>query len=74
MATMIINALQLETAQASKTFVDRGNISTWGQKEVDTAVENGIIAGYTDNTIKPKTNATRAEAVTVIIRAIEKNK
>lgn len=30
-----------------------------------------LIAGYPDNTMKPKASATRAEAATVILRAVE---
>lgn len=74
MAAMIVNALQLEGVTSSKTYVDQGNISIWAEKAVLTAVENEIITGYTDNTIKPKANATRAEAVTVILRALDMNK
>lgn len=72
MAMMIVNALQLENVQKNHTFADQGNISSWAQKAVVAAVEHGIIAGYTDNTVKPQAHATRAEAVTVLLRAMEK--
>ncbi|MFF2887208.1 S-layer homology domain-containing protein [Paenibacillus sp. NPDC057967] len=47
-------------------------VSTWAQKAVVVAVEHGMIAGYPDNTMKPQAHATRAESVTVILKAIEK--
>ncbi|QJD83171.1 S-layer homology domain-containing protein [Cohnella herbarum] len=71
MAVMIVNALQLENRQASHAFADRESIAAWAQEAVAAAVEHGVIAGYPDNTMKPKANATRAEAVTVILHAIE---
>jgi hypothetical protein len=69
---MIVNALQLENVQKNLAFADQGNISSWAQKAVVAAVEHGIIAGYANNTVKPQTHATRAEAVTVLLRAMEK--
>jgi hypothetical protein len=72
MAMMIANALKLENAQASQTFADQGTISTWAQKALAAAVEHGMIKGYPDNTMKPKAHATRAEAATVVLHAIEK--
>ncbi|WP_182914236.1 OmpL47-type beta-barrel domain-containing protein [Paenibacillus sp. 1011MAR3C5] len=73
-AVMVVNALQLEDVQATKTFADHGEISTWAQKAVVAAVEHGMIAGYPDNTMKPQAHATRAESVTIIINAIEKKR
>ncbi|HBC94098.1 MAG TPA: S-layer homology domain-containing protein, partial [Pelotomaculum sp.] len=49
---------------------DRGSISGWALEAVATAVENGIMNGYPDHTIQPQGNATRAEAVTVIVKAL----
>jgi hypothetical protein len=39
---------------------------------VAAATENGIMKGYSDNTIRPGGSATRAEAVTVIMNALNK--
>ncbi|GGG04268.1 hypothetical protein GCM10010912_56260 [Paenibacillus albidus] len=72
MALMLVNALQLENGQASQTFADQGMIAIWARKAVAAAVEHGVIAGYPDNTLRPKAPATRAEAVTVIWQAMEK--
>lgn len=75
MAMMIVNALQLETVQVIPTrlsFIDQEMISIWAQSAVFTAVENGMLAGYPNNTIKPKAHATRAEAVTIILNAQKK--
>ncbi|GIP26320.1 hypothetical protein J23TS9_14500 [Paenibacillus sp. J23TS9] len=73
-AMMIVNALQLENEEASHIFADQGTISTWAQKAVAATVEQGVITGYPNNTVKPKAHATRAEVATIISRAIEKMK
>jgi len=71
MVTMVANALQIKNVQEKHIFADQGMISLWAQQAVSAAVEHGMIAGYPDNTMKPKAYATRAEAVTVIWQAIE---
>jgi hypothetical protein len=70
MAVMIVKAAKLSESAAGKTFADSSQISTWAQQAVATASENQIINGYPDNTFKPKASATRAEAATVIVKAL----
>lgn len=72
MAAMVVNALKLPKAEANKAFNDQSDISTWATEALNTAIANSLIGGYTDNTIKPLDNATRAEAVVVIVRGLEK--
>jgi hypothetical protein len=72
MAVMIVNALKLSESANSKVFKDQASISKWALGSVQTAVESKIMNGYPDNTIKPKGKATRAEAVTVIVNALNK--
>lgn len=71
MAVIIVQAAKLTKATGSKTFADNAEISSWAMDAIVTASENNIIAGYSDNTFKPKNNASRAEAVTVIVRALK---
>ena len=66
MALMIVRAAKLATIDEKTTFADAENISDWAKSSVTTATKSGIINGYPDNTFRPKSNATRAEAVTVI--------
>ena len=70
MAVMIIIAANLTNDEEGKTFADGPQISEWAKKAVGIASSKGIITGYPDNTFKPKANATRAEAVTVIVKAL----
>ncbi|MGI6413064.1 MAG: S-layer homology domain-containing protein [Syntrophomonadaceae bacterium] len=70
MAVMIIRAKGADTAAGELSFTDSASISSWAVDAVITAAELGIITGYPDNSFKPQGNATRAEAATIIIRAI----
>lgn len=71
MAVMIVNATKLATESSQGTsFLDRADISSWATGAVAVAVRHGVINGYPDNTFLPQGNATRAEAVTVIMNAL----
>ena len=70
-AVMVVKAAQLRPAADGKIlFTDSDSISGWAVDAVAAAVNSGIISGYPDNTIRPQGNATRAEAVTVILNAL----
>lgn len=70
MAVMIVKAAKLTEDSEGKAFNDDSKISDWAVKGVATASGNNIITGYPDNTFRPQANATRAEAVTVIVKAL----
>jgi len=70
-AAMIVNAAKLSPATGELQFADSGSVSEWAKKSVITAVKNGIMNGYPDNKFLPRGNATRAEAVTVIVNALK---
>lgn len=71
MAAMIVRAAKLDTVALEISFTDSASISAWAKEGVATAVKNGVIKGYPDNTVRPRGNATRAEAVTVIVNALQ---
>lgn len=71
MAVMIVKAKKLTMVSEGASFEDGGKISAWAGSAVATAAEQGIINGYPDNTFNPAGNATRAEAVTVLVNAIK---
>lgn len=71
MAVVIVRAAKLAKVSEETIFADSADISTWARDAVATAVKNKIMKGFPDNTFKPKGNATRAEAVTVIVNAIK---
>jgi len=70
MAAMIVKAAGLVNSDQEAAFADSGSISSWAKNSVITAFANGLIKGYSDNTYKPQGNATRAEAATIILRAL----
>ena len=67
---MVVNAAKLPAASGELRFDDSSSISGWAREAIVTATHNGIMQGYPDNTIQPLGNATRAEAVTVIVKAL----
>jgi len=72
MAVMIVKAAKLATESSQGTsFLDNADISSWAAGAVAVAVRNGVIKGYPDNTFLPQGQATRAEAVTVIVNALK---
>ncbi|AOY75627.1 S-layer homology domain-containing protein [Clostridium formicaceticum] len=70
MAVMITKAFNLVATEDVKVFNDADNASVWAANAIEVVSSNGIVSGYPDNTFGPKNNATRAEAVTVIVKAL----
>ncbi len=70
MAVMIAKVAELTDTDAAVSFTDIESISNWAKSAVASAAEAKIISGYTDGTFKPQVKATRAEAVTVIVKSI----
>lgn len=69
MAVMISKAAKLTAIEGSQNFSDTQQVSEWAQDAVNKASGHKIISGYPDNSFRPKANASRAEAVTVIAKA-----
>jgi len=76
MASILIRAMNLEDiADSSRDdfikFSDANQIPNWARGSVVIAIEKGVINGYSDNTFGPVKSATRAEAVTMIIKMLD---
>ncbi|MDD4237286.1 MAG: S-layer homology domain-containing protein [Desulfotomaculaceae bacterium] len=69
-AVMVVKAAKLSASAGELRFADSSDISGWAREAIVTATQNGVMKGYPDNTIQPQGNATRAEAVTVIVNAL----
>lgn len=69
MTVMIFKAAKLTAGTDEIRFADSEQISDWAAAAVAAAVNNQLISGYPDNTFRPAQGATRAEAVTVILKA-----
>ncbi|MGB4377511.1 MAG: S-layer homology domain-containing protein [bacterium] len=70
MATMLVKAAGLEPWAGEVTFADGGKVAAWAREAVVTAVHHAVISGYPDYTFRPQGNATRAEAATVVVKAL----
>ena len=44
----------------------------WAQDAINKAANEGIISGYTDGTFRPDNNITRAEAISIINRVLDR--
>lgn len=72
----VTEKLGIEQAEKEETidFADGDSISSWAKPYVDTAVKLGLMNGMEDNTFRGRETASRAQAVAVIQRAMEKIK
>ncbi len=70
---MLQKAFQLTTAGEPRAFSDSDFISEWAVNAVYACSANSIVSGYEDNSFRPQNSATRAEAVSMIVRALAVN-
>jgi N-acetylmuramoyl-L-alanine amidase len=72
MVAIIMRALDIKSAKNTKLqFADSKEIPVWATGYVAAAVETGIIKGRNGNRFEPNGQATRAEAVTVILAMLK---
>lgn len=71
LAYALANVLALESEQTNAEFADWDSVPEAMAQKVSAAVENGIIEGYEDGTIRGGASVTRAEACALIVRAIK---
>ncbi len=65
-AVTIISRILPELIEKKElTFADTNEIPDWSKDAFKTLTAAGILNGYDDNTVKPRNNVTRAEAVTM---------
>lgn len=57
----------------STSYSDDSEISDWARSEMITFISKNYINGYSDNTLKPKGNITRAEVLTILNRIVSEN-
>lgn len=71
MAVMIANALALKVEANTVTdFVDDAEISNWAKGQVAALNNLSLISGKGNNEFAPNDKATRAEAVTIVLKMI----
>ncbi len=75
LAVMAARALGLEQQSNEKlTFADTGDIPVWAQGWIASAVNEGLIKGRGSNRFAPQAQATRAEAVIIVLSLLNKQK
>lgn len=57
----------------STSYSDDSEISDWARSGMITFISKNYINGYSDNTINPKGNITRAEVLTILNRIVSEN-
>ena len=70
MATMIVKGFNLDTSCANTHLFSDVPQSHWASRNIASAVANGIMAGYPNNTFKPNQPLSRAEAFSIIAKNI----
>lgn len=61
---------ETETLDVLAEFADADAVSAYYAGEMATAVENGIINGYTDKTLRPQSTISRIEALVILSRCL----
>lgn len=73
LAVIIARAAKLEVKEnAVLSFADASVFPAWARNEAAAAIEGGYIQGKGNNAFDPNASATRAEALTLILRLLEK--
>jgi heme-binding NEAT domain protein len=73
LAVIIARAAGLNTTTTGQklTFKDSNDVPSWAVNAISAAVEAGLIQGKTGNQFDPNGQATRAEALTMIMRLLD---
>ncbi|MEK4509151.1 polysaccharide lyase family 8 super-sandwich domain-containing protein [Paenibacillus sp. FSL K6-2524] len=70
----VMAAKALDSSEGSKTvlaFADTGDIPVWAQGWIASAVNEGLVQGRNGNRFAPLEQATRAEAIVVVMHLLE---
>ena len=71
MLTILARAMGWDIQNGELTFADNAEVSDWARDSIAHAVEIGVMTGYTDNTVRPKANITRAETFALVNRCLK---
>ncbi|WP_270165581.1 S-layer homology domain-containing protein [Paenibacillus sp. SYP-B4298] len=74
MMVMLARAMELPGSTAQPTsFADDAAIPAWGKGAVEALRELGVVTGRNNNSFAPNDAATRAEALVIIMRILDRN-
>lgn len=70
-AVLLSRNLMLDSQPGETTeFTDSRSIGNWSRGLISSAVDEGILHGYTDGSFKPKQNITRGQMAVMLVNAI----
>lgn len=75
-SALLVRVIGLEPGQPSPAglpFTDRQAVPDWAAGYIASAYSRGMVRGYPDQSFRPQSGATRAEAVCLIYRALAMN-
>ncbi len=67
LSATIAGIMMIQSAAFAQEFSDMPD--DWTTASIERAVENGLIGGYDDGTVKPNNNILRSEMAAIIVRA-----
>lgn len=70
---MLLRTLGINSGPAGskRLFTDQDQIPAWATDVIGTAVENGVLKGYPDRTLRPMHKVSRSEMVVMMARAMK---
>ncbi|MGO4349615.1 5'-nucleotidase C-terminal domain-containing protein [Paenibacillus sp. MCAF9] len=68
--TMVGRALKLESSTSKLDFADADKVPAWARSFFAQLIEDKVIAGYEDNTLRPSSELTRTEMTVILVRAL----
>lgn len=57
-----------ETEATLDNYTDKNTVQSWAKDAMAWAVEQGIVSGFEDNTLRPQNKATRAQVCSILVR------
>ncbi len=67
-AAIIGRTLMQKDVSGEVEFADSEEIPSWAKAYIERLADEGILSGYADGSVKPLSNVTRAEAVTLLYK------
>ncbi|MGE7823579.1 S-layer homology domain-containing protein [Paenibacillus sp. NPDC093718] len=71
MAVMVMRWTGLSAGEGTPAFIDQDSISSWAWEAAVALSEQGVLTGYPGGSFLPQNEVTRAEAVVLLLRAME---
>jgi beta propeller repeat protein len=69
--SQLTNEVNESNSNLLASYSDKNEVSAWSQAAFEFALEQGLISGKTNHLLAPKADATRAEAVSFVVRLLD---